>query len=221
MEVNEYRVLGLDPARFGDDWTIGCEIIANVAKFVIRVQKQDTMATAGKLVHIHEDYNKIGIETTGVGGGVYDRAVEMGSDPLLDEKFAHKFIAIEPGSKPTQFKRFANLRSEMYWSLRERLRPDGAKWMKIQLPNDDELKNQLASIKYKFTSDGRIILESKDDMKKRGLKSPDKADALAIAAWIAVPHKPKDITSNPIYKEFFAEKAKQRGSSDVLDGIID
>ena len=82
--------------------------------------------------------------------------------------------------------------------------------MKIQIPNDNELKNQLASLKIQYTSDGRIKIESKDDMKKRGLKSPDKADALAIASWMARGEKPEMFIQNPVYKEFYEYKRKQR-----------
>ena len=49
-----------------------------------------------------------------------------------------------------------------------------------RLPEDDELASELASPQYKYTSSGKIKIESKDEMKKRGIRSPDKADALAL-----------------------------------------
>jgi hypothetical protein len=64
----------------------------------------------------------------------------------------------------------------MYWNLREAIR-----LKELSLPDDKQLINELCSRKFKYTRKGKIILESKDDMKKRGNKSPDKADALAIA----------------------------------------
>jgi hypothetical protein len=76
--------------------------------------------------------------------------------------------------------RFANRRAEWFWGLRTRFEDAD-----IDIPDDDELLAQLTSIKWRLNSRGQIIIESKDDMKSRGLPSPDKADtaAYAFAAW--------------------------------------
>ena len=78
--------------------------------------------------------------------------------------------------------KFANLRAESYKHLSE-LFENG----EISIPDDLELIAQLSSIKYKFNSSGQLQIESKEDMKKRGVKSPDKADALALAFMEAAP----------------------------------
>jgi hypothetical protein len=83
---------------------------------------------------------------------------------------------VNVGQKATDTERFFNLRAEIFWGLRERFR-DGD----ISVPDDQELIGQLSNIKYKFDSRGRTRIESKDEMQKRGLKSPDKADAVALA----------------------------------------
>src|SRR3990167_5221293 len=211
VESNTKTVLGVDSARFGDDKSVAYEIRANIAKLVYEVQKEDTMMQSGRVSSIHENYEQIGIDGTGVGGGLIDRVKEILNSSLNpEERKGHKIIEIHFGGKPTQKERFFDLRAEMYYTLRERLRPDGPTWMKIQIPNDNELKNQLASLKIQYTSDGRIKIESKDDMKKRGLKSPDKADALAIASWMARGEKPEMFIQNPVYKEFYEYKRKQR-----------
>jgi len=218
VEPNERKVLGVDVARFGDDKSIVTEIKANIAKFLYTVQKESTMSLTGRINLIADNYDLIGIDGVGVGGGVVDRLRELLNDPLNDkEKTGYKVIDIQEGSKPTEYKRFFNFRSEMYWHLRERLRPDGLSYLKIKIPDDDELKAQLAGIKYDYSSDGRIKIESKEDMKKRGLKSPDKADSLAIAVWLNRPEKLKEITQNPIYKEFFQYKKEQRKSDNILN----
>ena len=70
---------------------------------------------------------------------------------------------------------YANLRAEL-WALMKN-------WLsakECRLPNDDELKAALVSPKYSFQSNGKMLLESKESMRKRGLPSPDKADALAL-----------------------------------------
>ena len=64
----------------------------------------------------------------------------------------------------------------MWGTVRERLRTE-----KIELWNDQEQTAQLANRKYRLNSDGEIVLERKEDMKKRGVKSPDRADALVLA----------------------------------------
>jgi hypothetical protein len=84
-------------------------------------------------------------------------------------------VPVNFGSSAEDSERFANLKAEIFWCLRE----DFEKSL-ISIPNDPVLINQLASIKYAMTSKGQIKIESKDDAKKRGLRSPDRADALAI-----------------------------------------
>lgn len=72
--------------------------------------------------------------------------------------------------------RFLNLRAEYYWNLRDRFY-EGT----IQIPQDDELMSRLANLKFEYTTKGQIKIESKEEMKKRELPSPDKADALMLA----------------------------------------
>jgi hypothetical protein len=118
------------------------------------------------------------VDYIGVGRGMVDRARE--------QEFPVRGINVAVSPQITDeedFDRefggdgFANLRAQGYWQLRERFL-NGA----IDIdPEDDDLANQLASIRYKRTSKGKILIESKDDMKRRGLPSPDEADALMLA----------------------------------------
>ncbi len=103
----------------------------------------------------------------GVGGGVVDRLAEL-ELPV---------IPYNGGEAPIDKERFVNARAEDYWMLRERFEQG-----EIDIdPDDDKLAAQLGSIKWGIDSRGRIKIESKDDMRKRGLPSPDRADAMAIA----------------------------------------
>jgi hypothetical protein len=103
----------------------------------------------------------------GVGGGVVDRLTELQS-PVTP---------YNGGEVPIDKKRFVNARAEYYWTLRERYEQG-----EIEIdPDDDKLGAQLRSIKWGIDSRGRIKIESKDDMRKRGLPSPDRADTAAIA----------------------------------------
>jgi phage terminase large subunit len=73
-----------------------------------------------------------------------------------------------------------NRRAEMWWTLREHLRADE---LAID-PKDVRLAADLTNVKFGYDSRGRIKLESKDDIKKRLGRSPDRGDALALAVWV-------------------------------------
>ena len=78
-------------------------------------------------------------------------------------------------------KGFVNVRTAMYWSLREQLNPNNHPT--LCLPDDPMLIGDLTAVKYTMRSDGIIIAESKDDIKKRIGRSTDDGDAVALACW--------------------------------------
>src|SRR5215213_5219438 len=85
-------------------------------------------------------------------------------------------VAYNRGEAPFDKERFVNARAEDYWNLREIFETG-----EIDIDElDDVLAAQLGSIKWTVDSRGRTKIESKDDMRKRGLPSPDRADALAM-----------------------------------------
>lgn len=106
------------------------------------------------------------IDADGLGGPVFDRAREL-QLPVS---------AFYAGRKAFNPRKFKNRRSEQWWALRQLFE---AGLVDIDL-RDEVLQSQLASIKYEEDSTGRIIVESKKDMKKRGLPSPDRADTLMM-----------------------------------------
>ena len=83
-------------------------------------------------------------------------------------------LEINFGSSASESARYANKRSEMWDKVREWIKAGGA------IPNNPELKSELASPTYKFDAGGRLVLEAKEKLKERGLRSPDMADALAL-----------------------------------------
>ena len=87
-------------------------------------------------------------------------------------------IGVNVKNTAEEDERFKNSRAELYWKVRDALDPDQED--PLALPPDDKLEAQLTSIKYKTDSKGRIQIESKKDMRKRGLKSPDRSDALVL-----------------------------------------
>ena len=84
-----------------------------------------------------------------------------------------------------------NLRAELWWNLRELLDPNPrVNPSPIALPPDDVLLADLTNVRYKFDSKGRIQLESKEEIKKRLGRSPDRGDAVVLAYAPAVTQDP-------------------------------
>ena len=172
-------VIGVDPARFGDDETVIQPRIGNTALPFENYRKADTMITVGRIVHkltaLMKEYNcghaTINIDEGGLGGGVVDRLREV-----CGEKNLHVTInGCNFGGK-SRDSAYANFVTEAYFSLRDRL-VNG----EIILPRDDELIAQLTTRKYLLTSSDKLILEDKKSFKKRIGRSPDRADALCLA----------------------------------------
>ncbi len=167
VEKGETKAIGCDVARFGDDETTIFVASGNWFELLDAFKKKDTMETTGRLVKAKTDLGAgfVAVDDSGVGGGVTDRLRELQTN----------VVAVNFGSASSNPERFFNLKAEMFWTLRE----DMEKGL-IRIPNDPVLVNQLASIKFSITSKGQVKIEGKDEMKKRGLKSPDRADGLVI-----------------------------------------
>jgi phage terminase large subunit len=107
------------------------------------------------------------VDVVGVGAGVVDQ--------LEAEGYPVNGVNVGEGANDSEH--YVNKRAELFWALRER-HEDG----EIDLDeNDEELANQLTDIIYGFDVRGRIYIERKEDAKKRGVPSPDKADAVMLA----------------------------------------
>ena len=106
------------------------------------------------------------IDSIGIGKGVYDRLREVGQ----------KAYSIDVRRNARSPERFLRLRDELWWNLREQFEKGI-----ISIPNNKDLLDQLAAIKYKPQSDGKIKVESKDELRRRGFGSPDEADALCLS----------------------------------------
>lgn len=160
-------VIGIDTARFGDDENVAVIRQGSKVIGVVSWAKCDTMTGTGKVINLIEDWlpQRVRIDDAPIAAGVIDR--------LAEQQYAVEVVNMS--AKPTSDK-FVNLRAEMYWQLRTRFEQED-----IDVPDHAKLKAQTTSMKYKFDSRGRLQIESKEEMKKRGLKSPDYADALALA----------------------------------------
>jgi hypothetical protein len=127
------------------------------------------MQTAGwTIAEINKDQDRptsIIVDTIGIGAGVADRIREQG----------FHVIDCNVGERSSDKEKYYNLRSELWVNFRDALQAG-----RLSIPDDEELIAQASSIKYSFDSSGRIVVEKKEDLKKRGLRSPDKADACCL-----------------------------------------
>lgn len=160
--------LGGDIARYGDDESVSALRRGPKAEVLWRKRKTDLMTVAGLYVQDIKkcEPEKVKIDADGMGAGVVDRLVEQG----------YSIMEIHSGGKPRDSEKFKNLKAEIYWGFRDRLL-DG----NVDLPDDPELQAQLTSCMYKINSAGQIEIISKEEMKSKGLKSPDIAEAIIYA----------------------------------------
>lgn len=162
------HLISVDVARYGSNMTVIMHRKGSVHRTLKRIAKGDTMETAGVVQRALEetgaDYAVV--DVVGVGAGVVDRLREQGC----------RVVAANGGEAARDTTRFVNARAEWYWTLRE----DFENGIVDLDTKDEELLEQLPDIKWKVDSRGRIQIESKDDMAKRGVHSPDDADALAM-----------------------------------------
>ena len=164
-------LVGVDPARFGDDRTCIIRRRGRIAYNLEVYTKKDTMEVAG-MVHsiiVKENPDRVFIDIGGLGAGVYDRLKELGH--------ADHIVSCNSGSVALDQQRYVNRRAEM-WGLCKEWLQDGA-----TIPDSDELHADLCGIMYKFDSKTRLVMEKKEDMKKRGVRSCDAADALCLTFW--------------------------------------
>ncbi len=163
-----YR-MGVDVARFGDaESVIYIRRGSRVEHLIPLKRGLDTMQIADE-VKAWADALRVPavfVDENGVGGGVGDRLGVLGV-PV---------IGVEAGGKAKRPSQFVDMRAEIFWEIARLLREDA-----IDIPDDAVLAGQLLALRYDISSTGRIRLESKTSLRKRGVKSPDRADALALA----------------------------------------
>jgi len=158
-------VVGVDPARFGADATV---IAIRQGRDILSIRRHrgdDTMEVVGRVIDVIEEYKPalVVIDEGGLGAGVVDRLKEQ----------RYKVRGVNFGNKSTKPMMYGNKRAEMWGAMKD--------WLKdASIPKDRYLKSDLIGPMMKPDSKGTIFLESKKDMKSRGLASPDAADAIAV-----------------------------------------
>ena len=164
-------IWGLDVARFGGDNSALCVRQGNTVFEITSFSSMDLMQLCGVIKNRYDEATvldrpqEILVDVIGIGAGVVDR--------LREQNLPVRGINVSESSSAK--KNYLNLRAELWFAIKDWLAQRDCR-----LPIDDELASELAAPLYKYTSTGKIKIESKDEMRKRGIKSPDKADALAL-----------------------------------------
>lgn len=189
-----YIMFGVDVARYGDDETVIYRNCKGKLKLVVKRRGQDLMATVGDIVVQYKKAIKefpeykgriyANIDDTGLGGGVTDRLKEVKSEQKLHRLFIVPINVAEKietdtkeGKEAAEY--YNNLTTHIWAVLRELLENK-----QIEIEDDAETFAQLSCRKYLIASNGKLELESKKEMKKRNLTSPDRADAAALSIYL-------------------------------------
>lgn len=172
------KILGVDPARFGDDRSVIFKRQGLQSYPPLVFRGLNNMELASRVATVINDWlpDAVFIDS-GAGAGVIDRLRQLN----------HDVIEVPFGGKASKEKLFINKRSEMWVEMAEWLKDGGA------IPNDSILKQEISTPVYWYDAAGRRCLESKDEIKKRlqGGGSPDLADALALTFAHNVVPKPR------------------------------
>ncbi len=179
LVIGSPKILGVDVARFGDDRSVIIRRQGLVAFAPMVLSSIDNMTLAGKVAAEMKAWQPDAVFIdAGRGEGVIDRLRQLGFS-VIEVNFGSKALVDA----------YANKRAEMWDAMAKWLRSGGC------LPNHPELKTDLCTPTYSFNSANKMVLESKDDIKKRGLHSTDVADALALT--FAMPVAPKSTSVYP------------------------
>lgn len=161
------KIMGVDPGEYGDDPTV---IARRQGRKVFPLEmhhKRGPMEVVGIVARAADEWrpDAINVDCTGIGSGIADRLLELG----------YPVNRVHNGSRAIDDKQYSRRLEEQHGEFK--------KWLEdlpSELPNDEILKTDLVSRKYTYDSSRRLIMESKEKMKARGLPSPNCADAVAL-----------------------------------------
>jgi hypothetical protein len=167
-------IMGVDIARHGEDQTVirfrrGLDARSIPA---VKFRIPDLMLVASRIMEQVNSHNPdaVFIDGTGIGWGVLDRLNQLGCSCAVGIDFGARADRTDAGDATAKY---ANKRAEMWGFMKE--------WLRFGcIPNDPDLIADLGNVEYGYDASDAILLERKDDMRRRGLASPDDGDALAL-----------------------------------------
>jgi hypothetical protein len=173
VSTNMPRIWGVDCARGGGDDSALAKRFGNTMPDPVEVRDyDDTMRVTGWVKNEwdntpdEEKPEAIVVDCIGIGAGVADRLTELGL-PIIACN-----VSETPAFKNAKV--YKNVRAELWWK--------GLAWLEARncFLNDPELIEELVNVKKDYASDGRLLAEGKKLLKKRGLPSPNRADAFLL-----------------------------------------
>lgn len=186
LELNEKGCLGVDVAGMGTDSTVYCPRSDNyVHYFKKRNSKGEAehMRVAGEIRHfldVNRGFTAF-IDTIGEGAGTYSRLIEMGYGGKAISSKNSEGAKDSSGRDLTDItgqRKFVNMRAFLFWAVRDWLDPRNK--YDAMLPPGGTLAEEATEIKWRVRSDGKIVIEEKEEIKKRLGYSPDEFDALSL-----------------------------------------
>jgi hypothetical protein len=170
-----WKVMSVDVARFGDDQTVIGYRQGLKLTVLEKIRGLDTTQTAMRAMMFmrQENPRTVVVDGDGIGGGVIDY-IRLHMSPWMQErKKTFRLEEFHGGHTPSDGFMYFNKRAEVWGRMRD--------WLETaSIPDDPELEADLTGPEYFFSSKNQIQIERKDDMKKRGLSSPDIGDMLAM-----------------------------------------
>ena len=189
--------VGIDVARFGNDKTAITFRRGRVLLKQVVLDKLDVAQVAGRakaeISAYGEKPEQIAVDTIGIGAGVADMLRGWYPD-RIDKASGRKIKTVVDVNASLRMGNgeHYNLRAFMWYEMRE--------WLKTaSIPNDHELQTDLSALRYGYRG-GELLLESKDDAKQRGVKSPDRGDSLALTFAIPSQPPPTPVTAIPGFR---------------------
>lgn len=175
------KILSVDVARFGDDQTVFMLRQGRYSQILGKYRGKDTQWTAAQALKFKQEIepDAIVVDADGIGAGVVDTLKQLGHKGVFE---------FHGGQTPDDGAAYYNKRAEVWGLMRA--------WLNAgcQISDDPELETDLTAPEYGFSSKQQIQLEKKEDMKKRGLSSPDCGDALAMTFAVKIAPKVRPMT---------------------------
>lgn len=186
---------GVDVARYGSDETVIARNVGGKITLPVMFRGQSLMTTTGKIVQQYREVIKefptyrgkiyVIIDDCGLGGGVTDRLEEVKREEKLDRMVIVPVNAagkvpedVVSDGKTKASDIYDNMTTYLWGTVKDLLMAE-----EISIQNDNELVAQLSCRKYRLTSRGKMVLETKEEMKKRSIDSPDRADAVSLSCY--------------------------------------
>jgi hypothetical protein len=169
---DDVRKIGLDVGGGGDPSALCRRQGGKVFPFLMN-NSPDTMEVTGWAAIAMDEFDTAAtfVDSIGLGHGVYNRLKEL--------RKRGRLYSVDVRRTARDQDRFKKIRDELWFALRDEFE-DGT----IDIPNDDVLIGELSTIKFKLDSSGKVKVEGKDELRTRGLESPNKADALMMTNYM-------------------------------------